>query len=222
MELYKTVRKQAEAVQVIEKSRFIAHVCPVESREEADVFLAEIREKYKDATHNVPAMVIGDKSQIQWASDDGEPQGTSGAPMVQMMVKEGLTNLIVVVTRYFGGIKLGTGGLVRAYTSSAKLGLEAAGICSVRELAELTVRIDYPHLAKIQNMASEQLDLDEADQVGEENFSNFRIANIQYTDRIGMKIQTLPGSLKNVEMLFQNITSGKSEILSQEIVREKV
>lgn len=222
MELYKTVRKRAEAVQVIEKSRFIAHVCPVESREEADVFLAEIREKYKDATHNVPAMVIGDKSQIQWASDDGEPQGTSGAPMVQMMVKEGLTNLIVVVTRYFGGIKLGTGGLVRAYTSSAKLGLEAAGICSVRELAELTVKIDYPHLAKIQNMASEQLDLDEADQVGEENFSNFRIANIQYTDRIGMKIQTLPGSLKNVEMLFQNITSGKSEILSQEIVREKV
>lgn len=222
MELYKTVRKQAEAVQVIEKSRFIAHVCPVESREEADVFLAEIREKYKDATHNVPAMVIGDKSQIQWASDDGEPQGTSGAPMVQMMVKEGLTNLIVVVTRYFGGIKLGTGGLVRAYTSSAKLGLEAAGICSVRELAELTVKIDYPHLAKIQNMASEQLDLDEADQVGEENFSNFRIANIQYTDRIGMKIQTLPGSLKNVEILFQNITSGKSEILSQEIVREKV
>lgn len=222
MELYKTVRKQAEAVQVIEKSRFIAHVCPVESREEADVFLAEIREKYKDATHNVPAMVIGDKSQIQWASDDGEPQGTSGAPMVQMMVKEELTNLIVVVTRYFGGIKLGTGGLVRAYTSSAKLGLEAAGICSVRELAELTVKIDYPHLAKIQNMASEQLDLDEADQVGEENFSNFRIANIQYTDRIGMKIQTLPGSLKNVEMLFQNITSGKSEILSQEIVREKV
>lgn len=222
MELYKTVRKQAEAVQVIEKSRFIAHVCPVESREEADVFLAEIREKYKDATHNVPAMVIGDKSQIQWASDDGEPQGTSGAPMVQMMVKEGLTNLIVVVTRYFGGIKLGTGGLVRAYTSSAKLGLEAAEICSVRELAELTVKIDYPHLAKIQNMASEQLDLDEADQVGEENFSNFRIANIQYTDKIGMKIQTLPGSLKNVEMLFQNITSGKSEILSQEIVREKV
>ncbi len=222
MELYKTVRKQAEAVQVIEKSRFIAHVCPVESREEADVFLAEIREKYKDATHNVPAMVIGDKSQIQWASDDGEPQGTSGTPMVQMMVKEDLTNLIVVVTRYFGGIKLGTGGLVRAYTSSAKLGLEAAGICSVRELAELTVKIDYPHLAKIQNMASEQLDLDEADQVGEENFSNFRIANIQYTDRIGMKIQTLPGSLKNVEMLFQNITSGKSEILSQEIVREKV
>ena len=222
MELYKTVRKQADAVQVIDKSRFIAHVCPVESREEADAFLAEIREKYKDATHNVPAMVIGDKSQIQWASDDGEPQGTSGAPMVQMMVKEGLTNLIVVVTRYFGGIKLGTGGLVRAYTSSAKLGLEAAGVCSVREMAELTVKIDYPYLAKIQNMASEQLDLEEADREGEENLSNFRIANIQYTDKIDMQIQTFPGSLKNVELLFQNITSGKAEVISQKTVREKV
>lgn len=221
MELYKTVRKQAEAVQVIDKSRFIAHVFPVESREEADAFLAEIREKYKDATHNVPAMVIGDKSQIQWASDDGEPQGTSGAPMVQMMVKEGLTNLIVVVTRYFGGIKLGTGGLVRAYTSSAKLGLEAAGVCSVREMAELTVKIDYPYLAKIQNMASEQLDLEEADREGEENLSNFRIANIQYTDKIEMKIQTFPGSLTNVELLFQNITSGKAEVISQTTVREK-
>lgn len=222
MELYKTVRKQAEAVQVIDKSRFIAHVFPVESREEADAFLAEIREKYKDATHNVPAMVIGDKSQIQWASDDGEPQGTSGAPMVQMMVKEGLTNLIVVVTRYFGGIKLGTGGLVRAYTSSAKLGLEAAGVCSVREMAELTVKIDYPYLAKMQNMASEQLDLEEADREGEENLSNFRIANIQYTDKIEMKIQTFPGSLTNVELLFQNITSGKAEVISQTTVREKV
>lgn len=222
MELYKTVRKQAEAVQVIDKSRFIAHVCPVESREEADAFLAEIREKYKDATHNVPAMVIGDKSQIQWASDDGEPQGTSGAPMVQMMVKEGLTHLIVVVTRYFGGIKLGTGGLVRAYTSSAKLGLEAAGVCSVREMAELTVKIDYPYLAKIQNLASEQLDLEEADREGEENLSNFRIANIQYTDKIDMQIQTFPGSLKNVELLFQNITSGKAEVISQKTVREKV
>lgn len=222
MELYKTVRKQAEAVQMIDKSRFIAHVCPVESREEADAFLAEIREKYKDATHNVPAMVIGDKSQIQWASDDGEPQGTSGAPMVQMMVKEGLTNLIVVVTRYFGGIKLGTGGLVRAYTSSAKLGLEAAGVCSVREMAELTVKIDYPYLAKIQNLASEQLDLEEADREGEENLSNFRIANIQYTDKIEMKIQTFPGSLTNVELLFQNITSGKAEVISQKTVREKV
>ena len=89
-------------------------------------------------------------------------------------------------------------------------------------MAELTVKIDYPYLAKIQNMASEQLDLEEADREGEENLSNFRIANIQYTDKIEMKIQTFPGSLTNVELLFQNITSGKAEVISLTTVREKV
>ncbi len=105
MELYKTVKKEAEAEQIIEKSRFTAHVKPVETKEEADEFIASVKSRYKDATHNVPAMVLGDKFQIQWASDDGEPQGTSGAPIVQMLVKEGITNVAVVVTRYFGGNK---------------------------------------------------------------------------------------------------------------------
>lgn len=221
MELYKTVRSRADAEQTIERSRFIAHVCPVQTRDEADAFLAEIREKYRDATHNVPAMVIGDKSQIQWASDDGEPQGTSGAPMVQMMVREGLTNLIVVVTRYFGGIKLGTGGLVRAYTGSAKLGLEAAGICSVREMTEMTLRIDYPHLAKIQNMA-QQLDLEQADSIGEENFAGFCICDVKYTDKVEITIHTLPGSVGNVEQLLQNVTAGNLQIISLDAACEKV
>lgn len=128
MKLYKTVEKEASASQIIEKSKFITYVKPVSSKEEADAFIAEIRKKHKDATHNVPAMVIGDKMQLQWASDDGEPQGTSGAPMVKLLTSEEITDTVIVVTRYFGGIKLGTGGLVRAYTSSAKLGLEAAGV----------------------------------------------------------------------------------------------
>ena len=158
MELYKTVRNEAQAEQIIEKSRFITHVRPVSDRDEAEEFIASVKKKYKDATHNVPAMVLGDKFQIQWASDDGEPQGTSGAPIVQMLVKEGITNVVLVVTRYFGGIKLGTGGLVRAYTSSAKLGLEAAQICSVREIFSVRARIDYTFLAKLQNMADDKLD----------------------------------------------------------------
>ncbi len=157
MELYKTVRREAEATQTIEKSKFIAYVKPVESKEEAEAFIAAIRKKHRDATHNVPAMVIGDKFQIQWTSDDGEPQGTSGAPMVQMLVKEGVTNVVVVVTRYFGGIKLGTGGLVRAYTSSAKLGLAAAEVCSVQEICSMNVTVDYTYLQKLQNMAAERL-----------------------------------------------------------------
>ena len=118
MKLYKTVEKEASASQIIEKSKFITYVKPVSSKEEADAFIAEIRKKHKDATHNVPAMVIGDKMQLQWASDDGEPQGTSGAPMVKLLTSEEITDTVIVVTRYFGGIKLGTGGLVRAFTLS--------------------------------------------------------------------------------------------------------
>ena len=215
MELYKTVRSEAEATNIIEKSRFIAHVRPVSSKEEADAFVAEIKGKYKDATHNVPAMVIGDKFQIQWASDDGEPQGTSGAPMVQMLVKEGITNVAIVVTRYFGGIKLGTGGLVRAYTGSAKLGLEAAGICSVREVCSLEIKADYTYLSKLQNMASDVLG-DEEDSI------KFVIKDIQYTDKVVLSMMTFPEKAEELTALLANMTSGSAEILSQEIVTEKV
>lgn len=215
MELYKTVRSEAEATNIIEKSRFIAHVRPVSSKEEADAFVAEIKGKYKDATHNVPAMVIGDKFQIQWASDDGEPQGTSGAPMVQMLVKEGITNVAIVVTRYFGGIKLGTGGLVRAYTGSAKLGLEAAGICSVREVCSLEIKADYTYLSKLQNMASDVLG-DEEDSI------KFVIKDIQYTDKVVLSMMTFPEKAEELMALLANMTSGSAEILSQEIVTEKV
>lgn len=156
MILYKTLAKEVHVEQVIERSRFIAHARSVSSREEADAFLAGIREQYKDATHNVPAMVIGDAMQIQWASDDGEPQGTSGAPMVQYLVKEGLTNVVLVVTRYFGGIKLGTGGLVRAYTGSAKQAVEAAGIREAREMVRMTVSFAYPYLALIEHLLDEK------------------------------------------------------------------
>ncbi len=216
MELYKTVRNEAEATNIIEKSRFIAHVRPVSSKEEADAFVAEIKGKYKDATHNVPAMVIGDKFQIQWASDDGEPQGTSGAPMVQMLVKEGITNVAIVVTRYFGGIKLGTGGLVRAYTGSAKLGLEAAGICSVREVCLMEVKADYTYLSKLQNMASEVLEENNEDSIP------FVIKDVQYTDKVVLNMMTFPEKAEELATLMANITSGSAEVLSREMVTEKV
>lgn len=217
MELYKTVKQEAEATNVIEKSKFIAHVKPVSSREEADAFVADIKARYKDATHNVPAMVIGDKFQIQWASDDGEPQGTSGAPMVQMLVKEGITNVAIVVTRYFGGIKLGTGGLVRAYTGSAKLGLEAAGICSVREVMSCELRIDYTYLSKLQNMAKDSL----GDNGDPEEIS-FVIGEIKYTDKVTINVLTFPEKADKMIELLTNITAGTIEILSQENVLEKV
>ena len=148
---YLTLGKRARAEQIIEKSKFIATVCPVETREEAEAFFTEIRTEFKDATHNVPAMVIGDKMQVQWGSDDGEPQGTSGAPIVQLLVNKGITNAAVMITRYFGGIKLGTGGLVRAYTSSAELGIDEAGIVAAVPFEECNVDVDYSIYNRIIN-----------------------------------------------------------------------
>lgn len=200
MKLYSTVMKEARAEQEIERSRFITTVTPVESREEAEEFFARVRKEFKDATHNVPAMVIGDKMQIQWGSDDGEPQGTSGAPIVQMLVKEEITNVALVVTRYFGGIKLGTGGLVRAYTSSARLGVEAAGICDVKEMAVIRFRVDYPVFSRIQSGALP---------------GGASISGEEYTDRVAFDVTCPPDMAEAVKKAVSEYSAGGAELLSE-------
>lgn len=238
MELYKTIKKEASETQIIEKSRFIANAKPVETRKEAEDFIAQIKGQYKDATHNVPAMVIGTGSQIQWASDDGEPQGTSGAPIVQMMVSEGLTNLVVVVTRYFGGTKLGTGGLVRAYTGSAKLAVEAAGICSVIKASRITVQIDYTYLSKIQQLSQQnlqQLSQQNAQQLSQQNArqlsqpgagntgsAGFALGDINYGEKVCVEILTPFENEEAVLNLLANITSGSAEIIDRVYGPEKL
>lgn len=212
MELYKTVRGEASASQIIERSKFIAHIRPADSREEAEEFIARIRGEYRDATHNVPAMVLGDKAQIQWASDDGEPQGTSGAPMVQLMTGEGLTNLVIVVTRYFGGIKLGTGGLVRAYSSSARLAIDAAGVCSVCSVCRLRVRVEYTYLDRITKMASEELSEEGA----------FVIAQTDYADKVVLTLLAQEEDADRVKSMLANLTSGTAGIIQEEMIRERV
>ncbi|MBS5334074.1 MAG: YigZ family protein [Clostridiales bacterium] len=201
MKLYKTVMKEACAEYIAEKSRFIAYVKPVSSKEEADCFVAEIKKKHRDATHNVPAMVIGDKMQMQWASDDGEPQGTSGPPIVKLLTSEGITDTAIVVTRYFGGIKLGTGGLVRAYTAAAKLGLEAAGICDVESKLKLICEFDYTYLDKLQNLSGEK----------------FHIGDIRYTDKVEADILCEPEDEEDIRVIINNITSGKMEVKGKDI-----
>ena len=213
MKLYSTVRKAANAEQIIEKSRFIAYVSPAETREEAEEFIASIRKKHKDATHNVPAIVLGDKFQTQWASDDGEPQGTSGAPIVKMLVAEGITNVVLVVTRYFGGIKLGTGGLVRAYTSSAKLGLEAAGICDVCRRSVLTYALDYTYLAKLQNLAG-SFSGGKSENAEEPLFT---IDKISYTDVVEAELSCLPENTETLAGLMANLTGGKGVLKNETI-----
>lgn len=190
---YKTVAEEASAEQIIEKSKFIGYIRSVESRDEAEAFIKEIRTMHKNATHNVPAYIIGEKSQLQWASDDGEPSGTSGAPMLHLLAGEGITNVVIVVTRYFGGIKLGTGGLVRAYTGTARLALEAAGLCEVREFDMISFGIDYSYYGKIQNMEQSGL---------------FKITDSAFEENIKLTLQSDPESTEHILKALSEMTGG--------------
>ncbi len=207
MLLYKQALGEGTAEIEIERSRFIAHVFPVETREEADEIIRRLRKEYRDATHNVPALVLGDRMQIQWASDDGEPQGTSGAPMLMKMVNEGITNTLIVVTRYFGGTKLGTGGLVRAYTKAAGEGLQAAGVCEVVDVDVMTFRIGYSFLSRIRN---------------QEKQYGYRILDTVYEDNITIKVAYDPDDEGSVKDFLTSITGGGVEIISVEKTTEKV
>ena len=199
--MYKSVFEYGKAEYIVEKSRFIAHAAPAGSYEEAKAFVAEIKEEYRDATHNVPALITGDKQEIQWASDDGEPGGTSGLPVLKMIAGEGLTNLAVVITRYFGGIKLGTGGLSRAYTAAARLGLDAAGRCEVYRSALMRYEFDYTYLSRLQNMESE---------------GKFVITDPEYSDVVRASIKCLAEQADDIKGIMTNISGGRARLLSEE------
>lgn len=149
--VYRTIKKTAQAEIIIDKSTFIGYAAPVNTEEEAQAFISEIKKKHRDATHNVPAYVIGEQNEIQRFSDDGEPSGTAGIPILEVLKKEDVRNTVVVVTRYFGGIKLGAGGLVRAYTKGAKIALDAAEIITKVLHQVVIITIDYSLLGMMQN-----------------------------------------------------------------------
>ncbi|OSB09456.1 YigZ family protein [Paraclostridium bifermentans] len=149
--MYKTLHEFGTDEITIEKSTFIGYAKPIKTEEEAIEFINEIKKKHKDARHNVWAYTVGKSMNIQRYSDDGEPQGTAGIPTLEVIKKEDLRDVVVVVTRYFGGIKLGAGGLVRAYTKGAKIGLEAGKIIEKIMYQEVKIKIDYNQLGKVQN-----------------------------------------------------------------------
>ncbi len=149
-ECYTTIGKQAQAEIVEKRSRFIANVKPVCTEDEALMFLEEMRRTYRDATHNVYAYIVRENNIMRY-SDDGEPGGTAGLPVLDMMRKEGICDLIAVVTRYFGGTLLGTGGLVHAYSKSAKEGLKAAGLLDMILCQRLSLTCEYTQLGKLQH-----------------------------------------------------------------------
>ena len=142
MDQYRTVKNEAEDEFVERRSRFIGRVKPVKTEEDAVSFIRACKSKYWDASHNVYAYSLREGS-VRRYSDDGEPQGTAGVPVLEVLRHSGLTDLIVVVTRYFGGVLLGTGGLVRAYTTATARALENAEVVTVRSVVELQVTVDY-------------------------------------------------------------------------------
>jgi uncharacterized YigZ family protein len=207
------VGREAEAEQLIEKSRFIACVTPICSREEAEDFFTARRTLHRAATHNVPAFVLGDKGELQWASDDGEPQGTAGAPILHMLASEGLTNTALIVTRYFGGVKLGTGGLLRAYTGVARSAVFAAGVCEFRESVLLTYRVDYGFFGKLQNLSKQT--------------GAFDIDDAAFTDAVVATLSGPSEDEKSLAALVADATAGSCELLGREtrlaaIPREKL
>ena len=149
-EQYRMLSKGAQAELVEKKSRFIATIRPVSSEEEAAVFIEEMKKKYYDARHNCSAFVIGSKGELTRSSDDGEPSGTAGRPMLEVLAGSGIRNIAVVVTRYFGGVLLGTGGLVRAYSGAVKMALEQCETITRRYGVQMLIKTDYNGVGKIQ------------------------------------------------------------------------
>ena len=155
---FKTIKEDGMVQEEIKKSRFICHVKRIYSEEEARAFIAAIKKEHYKATHNCSAFVIGEKSDIKRTSDDGEPSGTAGVPMLGVLEKHNLTNLCVVVTRYFGGIKLGAGGLIRAYAGSVALAIKEIGLVEIKEQAGLRLKLsysqyqDFANFLKVQNL----------------------------------------------------------------------
>lgn len=147
---YRVIYKGGEGEIIEKKSRFIATLCPVESEEEATAFINEMKKKYWDARHNCSAFVIGEHQELTRCSDDGEPAQTAGRPMLEVLLKEGVTNVAVVVTRYFGGVLLGTGGLVRAYQKAVQEGLKASEMIEKRKGFLLYINTDYNGIGKLQ------------------------------------------------------------------------
>lgn len=151
----KTIKEDGQVQEEIKKSRFICHAKRVYSEEEARAFITTIKKEHYKATHNCSAFIIGERSEIKRTSDDGEPSGTAGVPMLGVLENHDLTNVCVVVTRYFGGIKLGAGGLIRAYAGSVALAVKEIGIVEIKEQAGIQIQMSYAQYQEYGNFLKE-------------------------------------------------------------------
>ena len=199
---YRTIEKQACAEFVERRSRFLGAVCPVTDEAQAQAFIARKKKEHWDASHNVYAYVLR-QGQIRRYSDDGEPQGTAGIPVLDVLLKEGLTDVAVVVTRYFGGVLLGAGGLVRAYTHGAKIAVDAGGAVEMRLCDRALIRCDYPQYGRVASLVPEAGGL---------------VADTRYTDRVEVEF-LLPRGLR--EPMQKKLTELSAGALHIEVTGEE-
>lgn len=197
MHIYKTTAENGTASYEIQKSRFIAYTSHVETEAEARDFVTAIKKKHFDARHNCSAWVLGADSSQQKSNDDGEPGGTAGNPILESIKQHGLTNVVVVVTRYFGGIKLGAGGLIRAYSHTASLGLEATPCLEVKPFCLMEAEMDYSLLGTVENwIRNEEL----------------RTGETAYLDKVTVRLLVEPADCEAISTELTNLTAAQCKI----------
>lgn len=197
LEQYKTIYEGGEGEIVEKKSRFIATVKLVETEEEALAFIEETKKKYWDARHNCFVYSVGMNREYTRCSDDGEPSGTAGRPMLDVILGEDIYNVAVVVTRYFGGILLGTGGLVRAYSKAVQEGLANSRVIEKKYGISLEVETDYTGIGKIQYLAGER---------------KLPILDSEYTDKVVLKLLVPNSEVESVQKAITEGTNGRAKM----------
>ena len=194
---YLTVQGYGESEIIISKSRFLTYVSRAETEEEALAFIDVIKKKHPQATHNCSCYLVGEHDNIQKANDDGEPSGTAGVPMLEVLKKQQLKDTVVVVTRYFGGIKLGGGGLIRAYSKATSEGIAAATVVERVMHALMKVSVDYTWLGKIEN---------------EVRSSHYPLHNIDYLDVVDVFIYVKKEEVETFSKCIMELTNGQAKI----------
>lgn len=197
LEQYKTIYEGGEGEIVEKKSRFIATVRLVETEEEALSFIEEMKKKYWDARHNCFVYSVGMNREYTRCGDDGEPSGTAGRPMLDVILGEDLYNVAVVVTRYFGGVLLGTGGLVRAYSKAVQEGLANSRIIEKKYGISMAVETDYTGIGKIQYLAGER---------------KLPILDSEYTDKVVLKLLVPNSEIESVQKVITEGTNGRAKM----------
>ena len=197
---FRTIKEDGQVQEEIKKSRFICHAKRVYSEEEARDFITAIKKEHYKATHNCSAFIIGERSEIKRTSDDGEPSGTAGIPMLGVLENHNLTNVCMVVTRYFGGIKLGAGGLIRAYASSVALAVKEIGIIEIKEQAGIAIQMSYAQYQEYSNFLKEH---------------NLMELDTNFTDQIDTMIYVDREEKENIKATLVEFFNGKVTLTDQ-------